>query len=131
MYSSEIPILRLLYSSQQKMIILSFHIMTPSVEAVQLFDFARKTLPFIALGESYYVNKSDELSTGQDAHAHYEQDVENYYLKNATSVEEEYEPDTPVTLALSYPIYAAGHPLAKDQAEVFRKRIALFKGKKI
>lgn len=131
---ADIPVLRALYARDQGLIVLSFHIVTPSIEAIQIFDYSRKLLPYAALGEVYYVDRNNELTVGQDAHLHYEADVENHYvnrLEEVQKAEEEYHPDSPVTLAIQYPLYAAGHPLAKEQDAAYRRKIALFKGKKI
>lgn len=130
----DIPVLRVLYSRDQKMIVLCFHLVTPSVEAIQIFDFARKIAPYVALGENYYVDRNNELVVGQDAHLHYEADVEDHYvnrLEEAKKAEEEYVSTEPVTLSVQWPMYAAGHPLAKEQDREYKKRLALFKGKKI
>jgi len=129
--SGEIPIVRMLYNNSQNMIIVSFHLITPSVEAIQLFDFVRKSLSHVALGESYYVNADGELFIGPDAHANYEMDVENHYLMGTNLIEEEedYKPIEPITMSISYPLYAANHPLSKKQNTEFRKRMAIFQGK--
>ena len=129
--SVEIPIIRILYSEDSKMIILCFHIDTSAADAIQLFNFARQSLSRVTLGENYYVNAEGTLFMGADAQVQYENDVEKHYLTNAQVSEKEYKPLEPILLTLPYPLYAAGHPQADKLTAAFRRRLALFKGKSI
>ncbi len=114
LFQGDAPVARVIYAEDVGMVVLCFHVALPSVDAVQLFERAKRSLMDVAMSASYYVDREGTFRTGQEAHAHYEAELRAEYASPADE-DVEYLPETPVTLIVRWPIYAAGHPLARDR----------------
>jgi hypothetical protein len=119
--SETVPYFRLMWSTQHGSPMISMHVETASVVAIQFYTQAIALCPNLLLGESYYTSYSGETYVGTDAEIANQMDREASMTDTTTQtlIDEESEP---VILIINNPLYHAEDPKSKETADGLKKR---------
>jgi len=120
LYANKMPMFRLLYVEDTKMIVISFQAGLSKEDAFDIMGFIHEQMPLVKRASEYIVTDAGETLFGQEAYLELQNQIESKVVKKSSDYEE-YIPSMPVSMVTNEAIYEASHPEGLNQAKVLKE----------